>query len=68
MSRITNDEFQRILQKFRDDGRDIYTDDMYINSRIQLDFYCSKGHHWNINPCNIMYHYSGCPYCGNRKV
>ena len=68
MSRITNDEFQRMLQKFRDDGRDIYTDDMYINSKTPLDFYCSKGHHWNTNPCNIMYQYSGCPYCGNRKV
>ena len=45
MSRITNDEFQRMLQKFRDDGRDIYTDDMYINSKTPLDFYYSKGHH-----------------------
>lgn len=63
----TNEEFQSELQQLRDQGCDVYTDDIYTGNKTKMDFYCSLGHHWSSNPNRVL---SGqyCPCCLNRKV
>lgn len=65
--RKTNEKFQEELRKLREQGHDVYTDDVYTGNKTMMDFYCSKGHHWQSNSNRIL---SGqyCPCCINRKV
>lgn len=65
--RKTNEEFQEELKQLREQGHDVYTDDIYTGNKTMMDFYCSKGHHWPSNPNRVL---SGqyCPYCLNRRV
>ena len=42
--KLTNDEFQERLRRFREQGHDVYCDDEYVDSKTRLWFYCSKGH------------------------
>lgn len=65
---LTNDEFQKRLQYIRNEGKDIYTNDVYVNRKTPLNFYCSKGHTWLAKPGDVMGDHTGCPYCSNRKV
>ena len=64
MRRLTNEEFQ---EKLKSTGRDVFTDDEYINQRTEMDFYCSKGHHWMVKAEPVMHGKSGCPYCSGNK-
>ena len=63
----TNEGFQDELIILRANGRDIYTDDIYVNSRTKMLFYCSKNHKWFSTPNDILSGY-GCPYCSGRNV
>ena len=65
--RKTNEEFQEELKRLREQGHDIYTDDMYTGNKVKMDFYCSNGHRWPSNPNRVL---SGqyCPCCLNRRV
>lgn len=65
--RKTNEKFQDELRELREQGRDIYTDDIYVNSSTKISFYCSKGHQWPSTPGDILSGY-GCPYCSGRNV
>lgn len=63
----TNEEFQEELKQLRENGRDIYSDDEYINSKTKMWFYCSKGHKWKTTP-GVIINGSGCPYCAGKSV
>ena len=63
----SNQKFQDELKQMRENGRDIYTYDEYINGQTKMRFYCSKGHAWEARPNEIL-RGSGCPYCSNKKV
>ena len=63
----TNDKFQQELKQFRKHGRDIYSDDVYINGYTKIWFYCSKGHRWMARPNDIL-NGDGCPYCSGHRV
>lgn len=65
MKRITDVEFQQRLKCI---GKDVFTNDVYINSRQKMNFYCSQGHCWRARAGSIMYTQSGCPYCAGRDV
>ena len=63
--RLTNEEFQERLRQLREQGCDV----QYISAKTDMDFYCSKGHHWTAKPPAIYTSKKGgCPYCSNRKV
>lgn len=63
----SNQAFQDELQRKRENGQDIYSDDRYINNHTDMWFYCSKGHEWLTKPALIS-RGTGCPYCSNRKI
>lgn len=60
---------QEVIDKIHKNNPDVFTDDVYINNKTEMDFYCRKGHHWSNKPEVHMYTKSGCPYCsGNRPI
>jgi DNA-directed RNA polymerase subunit RPC12/RpoP len=63
----SNNKFQDELISLRKNGHDIFCDDIYINNRTKISFYCSNGHTWKATPASIL-NGSGCPYCSNRMV
>ena len=65
--RLTNEEVQNRLDNLRKNGNDVFTDDIYKTFHDDMDFYCSKGHHWPARLSNILLG-KGCPYCANKKV
>lgn len=67
MRKLTNEEVQSRLADLRKNGCDVFTTDIYKRSCDDMDFYCSKGHHWPAKLSNIFLG-KGCPYCANRKV
>ena len=68
MGRKTNDEFQEELRRLREQGHDVYTDDVYAGNKAMMDFYCSKGHHWPSNANRVLSGHQYCPCCLNRRV
>ena len=67
MRKLTNEEFQERLIECRKNGQDVYCDDVYVDSKTPLNFYCSKGHSWTSKP-NWIFNGQCCPYCLNRRV
>lgn len=65
--RKTNEEFQNELKQLRECGHDVYSDDIYVNNKTPMQFYCSKNHRWPSIPTNIL-HGHECPYCAGYKV
>lgn len=65
--KLTNDEFQERLRRFREQGHDVYCDDEYVDSKTRLWFYCSKGHRQHSEP-NWVFNGQFCPYCLNRRI
>lgn len=65
--KLTNEEFQERLWRFREQGHDVYCDDEYVDSKTRLWFYCSKGHRWHSEP-NWVFNGQFCPYCLNRRI
>ena len=66
--RKTNEEFQEELRQLREQGHDVYTDDVYMGNKVTMDFYCSLGHHWPSNPNRVFSGHQYCPCCLNRRV
>lgn len=66
--RKTNEEFQEELRQLREQGYDVYTDDVYVGNKAEMDFYCSKGHHWPSNANRVLSGCQYCPCCLNRRV
>ena len=60
---ITNDEFKKRIATL---NLDVYTDDIYKNSKDVMTFYCSKMHRWSAQAGSILYEHTGCPYCSGR--
>ena len=60
---------EEVMNKIHKNNPDVFTDDVYVNNKTEMDFYCSKGHHWTNKPDVHMYTKSGCPYCsGSRPI
>ena len=58
---------EKFLDKLHKTTPGVFTDDVYINSKTEIDFYCNQGHHW-INRPEAQYGL-GCPYCsGHRPI
>lgn len=57
------------LEKIHSFNPDINTDDIYINNKCEMNFYCKKGHKWTSRADEHMYQKNGCPYCsGSRAI
>ena len=65
--RKSNQEFQEELKQLRNNGKDVYSDDKYINNHTKIWFYCSREHKWLAAPKDIL-RGRGCPYCSSKKV
>lgn len=63
----SNEQFQNELKVVRQQGRNVYCDDMYINGVTKIWFYCSNGHRWQARPNDILRD-CGCPYCSGHKI
>lgn len=63
----SNQAFQIELQRRRENGQEVYSDDEYINNHTDMWFYCSKQHRWQTKPASISKG-NGCPYCSNKKI
>lgn len=64
--KLTNEEFQKRLKELRENGIDVFSNDVYTGSHKDIDFYCSKGHRWPAMPVNVFHKGCGCPYCSGR--
>ena len=53
---------RRIIQS----GVDARTNDVYVDAKTPMEFYCSKGHTWKTKLGNITHNHQGCPYCSGR--
>lgn len=58
---------QQFLDKLHKNNPNVFTDDIYVDNKTTMDFYCNKGHHWTNKADAEMYTGCGCPYCSGRK-
>ena len=58
--KLTKEEIDR---RILESGVDAHTDDVYINAKTPMEFYCSKGHRWKTQLGNVTHNHQGCPYC-----
>lgn len=56
---------EKFLEKLHKTTPGIFTDDIYVGSKIEMNFYCDKGHHWTNKP-EAQYG-TGCSYCSGRR-
>ena len=61
---LSQEEFLKRVHKH---NPDIFTDDLYINNKTDMVFYCSKNHHWTTKADAVMYQKNGCPYCSGAR-
>ena len=58
---------EKFLDKLYKTTPGVFTNDIYINSKTEIGFYCNKGHRWTNRP-EAQYGL-GCPYCsGHRPI
>lgn len=56
---------EKFLDKLYKTTSGVFTDDIYVGSKIKMKFYCNNGHRWTNKP-EAQYGI-GCPYCCGRK-